>query len=266
MKKFRIPLVLALSLVFLALSAFKTTYKPEVEAFDRGEHLSYTVKYSLYIDVGVADMDFYVEDELKDFAGQKCVHLRAVGKTKSFYDYFFKVRDYFDAYVDAEAFTPRFFNRNIREGGYKKKEWYLFNTESKTVKTSKEKSFDIPANTWDILSVWYLARKYDYAQMNVGDSIMFNTFIDNENYPIGLRYTGKETIKTKLGKFECYVIKPLLIAGEMFETEDEMTLWVSTDKNHIPVRIHSGISVGSVLAELNDYQDLKHPLASLTTQ
>lgn len=261
MKKITIFLAVAAVVFFLGVG-FKSTPKPELQAFDKGEHLSYGVKYSLYVNVGVASMDFYIEDELKEFAGHDCLHLRAVGKTYKFYDYFFKVRDYFDAYVDANEFTPKFFMRNIREGGYKKKEYYVFNTEKNMVKTDKKKEYEIPSNTWDILSIWYLARKFDYGKMNVGDSVMFNTFIDKEDYPIGLRFLGEETIEVDEGTFKCYVIKPLLIAGELFESEDEMTLWVSADKNHIPIKIESGISVGSVTAELKGFENLKYPLTS----
>ena len=251
-----------LAIVVIPFFAFKSVPKPTVRAFDKGEHLKYSVKYSLYINVGVAYMDFYVEDQLKDFAGDKCIHLRAVGKTRKFYDNFFKVRDYFDAYVTADDFSPRYFNRNILEGNYKKQEYYVFYPNKNKVSTDKRKQYEVPSNTWDILSVWYLARKFDFESMQKGDSIMMHTFIDKETYPIGLRYLGDEEVEVDGGTFKCHVIKPMLVAGELFESEDEMTLWVSADKNHIPVKIESGISVGSVTAELISYEGIKHKLSS----
>jgi hypothetical protein len=78
-----------------------------------------------------------------------------------------------------------------------------------------------------------------------------------------IRYVGKETIKTKYGKFRAIKFKPLLIKGTIFEGGEKMTVWISDDKNRIPVRIESPISVGSVKVDMMTYKNLKHPLSSL---
>jgi hypothetical protein len=41
-----------------------------------------------------------------------------------------------------------------------------------------------------------------------------------------------------------------------------MTLWISDDKNKIPVMAQSGIIVGSVKMELIEYSGLKNPMSS----
>ena len=257
---FKSALVLTIAAIVIA---FKPAGEVELPSFEMGEKLSYKVKYDLYINVPVAQMDFMVNDELREFNGQKCIHLKAVGKTYRFYDNFFKVRDYFDSYVDPNTFTPRLFTRNVLEGKYKKKDYVLFYPEEEYAKTQKGKKHEIPKNTWDILSVWYMARSFDYEAMQPGDFVNMNTFIDDETFPIGLRYVGRETVKTNAGKIDCYVIKPQLVVGELFKSEDEMTLWVSADKNKVPVIIESGISVGKVRAELNTYENLKHNFDAL---
>ena len=53
------------------------------------------------------------------------------------------------------------------------------------------------------------------------------------------RYMGKEIINTKYGKFHAIKIKPLLIQGSMFVTGEKMTVWVSDDPNHIPLRVQA---------------------------
>ena len=37
-----------------------------------------------------------------------------------------------------------------------------------------------------------------------------------------------------------------------------MTVWVSDDANHIPVRVESPISVGSVKVDMMDFQEQPH--------
>lgn len=255
--------VLFPALFLLGAWAYTFPADPIVNQFEKGEHLSYKVKYDLYINIPVAQMDFTIDNELTEFGGQDCLHLKAVGKTYRFYDNFFKVRDYFDAYVDPVTLQPKLFTRDIQEGSYSKEDYTLFFPDKNYVKTKKGKKIDVPENTWDILSVWYLARTFDFETMEVGDSVKMHTFIDNETYPIGLQYAGKETVKTSAGKIECYVIKPMLVVGELFKSESEMTLWVSADDNKIPVIIESGISVGKVQAELNSYKNLKHDFGAL---
>jgi len=42
-----------------------------------------------------------------------------------------------------------------------------------------------------------------------------------------------------------------------------MTVWVSDDANHIPLRIESPISVGSVKVDMMQYKNLRYPLSSM---
>jgi hypothetical protein len=88
-------------------------------------------------------------------------------------------------------------------------------------------------------------------------------FLDNEVYHLYIRYMGKETVKTKYGKFRTIKIKPLLIKGTIFEGGEKMTVWVSDDPNHIPVRVESPISVGSVAVDMIDFRNRRHELSSL---
>ena len=77
------------------------------------------------------------------------------------------------------------------------------------------------------------------------------------------RYLGKETVKTKYGKFRAIKFKPLLIKGTIFEGGEKMTVWVSDDKNRVPDRIESPISVGSVKVDMIANRNLRYPLSSL---
>ena len=90
-------------------------------------------------------------------------------------------------------------------------------------------------------------------------------FLDNETYNLYIRYLGKETIKTKYGKFRAIKFKPLLVKGTMFEGGEKMTVWVSDDANHLPLRVESAISVGSVKVDMMGYKNLRYPLTSLVS-
>jgi hypothetical protein len=78
-----------------------------------------------------------------------------------------------------------------------------------------------------------------------------------------IRYLGKETIKTRYGKFNTLKIKPLLLKGSIFEGGENMTVWVTDDPNHIPVRVESPLVVGNIKIDMMSYNNLRYPLSSL---
>ncbi|MFN7273679.1 MAG: DUF3108 domain-containing protein, partial [Bacteroidota bacterium] len=96
-----------------------------------------------------------------------------------------------------------------------------------------------------------------------GDKIPFAMFLDNEVFNLYIKYLGKEVIKTKYGTFNAIKFRPLLVKGTLFEGGEKMTVWVSDDNNHIPLRVESPIVVGSIKADMMGYSNLRYPLSSL---
>ncbi len=115
----------------------------------------------------------------------------------------------------------------------------------------------------DVLSSIYYARNINFNKYNVGDKIPFTMFLDNEIYDLYIKYMGKETVKTRYGKFRAIKFKPLLIKGTIFKGGESMTVWVSDDENHIPLRIESPISVGKVKVDMMMYKNIRYPLSSM---
>jgi hypothetical protein len=90
-------------------------------------------------------------------------------------------------------------------------------------------------------------------------------FMDDQVYSLYIRYMGKEIIKTRYGKFRAIKFKPMLISGTIFEGGEKMAVWVSDDPNHIPLRIESPITVGSVKVDMMSYKNLRYPISSLVS-
>ena len=230
-------------------------------AFQAGESLTYRVYYTLagvYIAAGEATFTCTLED----LNGKPVYHVTGDGKTYSFYDNFFRVRDKYETFIDTSNLQPLKFIRNVHEGTYKKYENVSFNKTANTAITGNG-VFKTPACIQDVLSSMYYARNIDFDKLKPGDKIPFSMFLDNQVYNLYIRYIGKETIKTKYGKFRAIKFKPLLIKGTIFEGGEKMTVWVSDDANHIPVRVESPISVGSVKVDMMDFRNRRTPLSSL---
>jgi hypothetical protein len=96
--------------------------------------------------------------------------------------------------------------------------------------------------------------------MKKGDVLRTVTFFDEELFPFEIRFKGTEVIKSKYGKIRCYRFDPVVEPGRMFESEDDMTIWISADRNLIPIKVKFNLVVGSLHMELTEYSNLKYPL------
>ncbi len=227
-------------------------------SFKAGESVTYYVFYTLAgIWVHAGNVNFTVNNSVIN--NKPAYHIVGLGSTLSSYDWIYKVRDRYETYLDTSTLLPYKFIRDIDEGSYKKKETVTFNHTAGTA-TSNEGTYKVPACIQDVLSEVYMARNMDFNNSKKGDLIPFSLFLDNEVFSMYIRYLGKETIKTRYGRFKCIKFKPLLLKGSIFEGGEKMTVWVTDDENRLPVRIESPISVGSVKVDMMMYRNLRHPL------
>ena len=257
----KILLVFLLGIIWRPLTAGEEFCGIRNHAFGEGENISFNVFYSvigLYVNAGSAS--FTVTSERIN--NRPVYHVIGTGSSNPSYDWIFKVRDRYESYIDTASLQPVKFVRDINEGGFKKYENVTFNHQANTAVTTNG-VFKVPDCIQDVLSSIYYARNIDFNKYSAGDKIPFTMFLDNEVYNLYIKYLGKETVKTKYGKFNAIKFKPLLVKGTLFEGGEKMTVWVSDDPNHIPLRIESPIVVGSVKVDMMQYRNLRHPLSSM---
>ena len=233
------------------------------EAFDVGEHL----KWRFYYDSWLAGITAgYGEAEIKDtrkkYDGRQVYHIDTKGYTKGMFNWFFKVEDKFDSYVDKGSLAPHYFTRKTREGGYKKDDEYTFDQKQHKV-TNRNGTYDTPPYIQDFISALYYARTFNSDTLEPGDIIPVNFFLDDSVYTSAIVFEGRDTIEIKLGIFKCLRFRPGMATGEVFSNKYPMTLWVTDDKNHIPVLGKSAVIVGNLKAELMEYSGLANPFTSL---
>ena len=110
-----------------------------------------------------------------------------------------------------------------------------------------------------MVSVYYFLRnKIDVVNLKKGDEIVTDMFFDKENFGFKLKYLGEEVIRTKFGKVKTLKFRPYVMAGRVFKEEESLTLWVSNDRNRIPLRIKADLAIGSLRADLEAFKGLKH--------
>ena len=229
-------------------------------SFGYGEQINYKIFYNvigLYVDAGNAS--FTVEPA--KINNKPAYHVVGLGTSNPSYDWIFKVRDRYESYIDTGMLKPYRFVRHVEEGGYRKDELVNFNYEDHKAITQKG-SYPINTCIQDVLSSIYYARNIDFSNIKVGEKVPLAMFLDEEIHNVYIRYMGKEVIKTRFGRYNAIKFKPLLIKGTVFQGGELMTVWVSDDANHVPLRIESPISVGSVKVDMISCKNLRYPLIS----
>jgi hypothetical protein len=94
----------------------------------------------------------------------------------------------------------------VSEGGYKFSQDYVYNQTKGEVTTQKKETHKVPASVQDMLSAFYYARTFDFSKAKEGDVFTIETFLDDELWPLRMKYMGKETIKLRNGKYRCYEV------------------------------------------------------------
>jgi len=248
------------TLLILAFISFQTSFSQE-SAFSEGEWFKFKMSYSGFFKAGNATLT--VKESTLD--SKEVFHVVGKGWTTGAIRWFFKVKDRYESYFDKETFVPYKFVRNINEGGHTKNleikfdqvnhKAHINNKKSKT-----QKVIDTKPNIQDMVSTfYYLRNKLDVNKLKVGDEIEVDMFFDEENYGFKLRYLGEETIETEFGDIESLKFRPYVMAGRVFKEEESLTLWVSKDKNRVPLRIKADLAVGSLRADLEAFKGLKYP-------
>jgi hypothetical protein len=228
------------------------------KAFKEGEVLTYRLHYGL-LDAAVATLE--VKPETKKVGNRDCYHIVGNGVSKGTFDFFFKVRDKYETYMDKNALVPWIFNRNCNEGGYLINQNYFFNHYNNKVAVGNGENISIEENTQDMISAFYTARNMDFSKAKIGDVFALNCFIDKEIWPLKIRYIGKETIESEVGNIRCIKFRPIVQKGRVFKKEEDLTIWISDDENHIPIRGQAKILIGSVKMDLTGYKNLSNPIA-----
>lgn len=236
--------------------------------FKSGEKVTYRAVYNWgFIWVNAGDVEFHVRDTM--YLNQPAFHFKSVGWSLRQYDWFFKVRDRFESIVHRQTLQPFWFERDTYEGGFEVYNRYVFNqqdSEIDIISQTSERPFRrdvLPLKncTFDVLSAIYYCRTLDFDKYKKGDRIPITMAIDNEVFDLYIRYLGRERLKTRDGTiFNTIRFSAMLVEGTIFKGGEDLQVWVTDDKNRVPILVEAKILVGSVKAVLTGMEGLIYPI------
>lgn len=241
-------------LLLLPLSIFSQ------KAFEAGEWFKFRIHYGPF-NASFATLEVN-ETQLN---GRNVYHVIGKGKSTGLLHLFFKVDDNYETFIDKRTNLPHKFIRKIDEGGYTKDIEIDFDQDQNKAyvfdkKHNSKSTYTTAGKVQDMLSAFYFVRNdLNINRLEPGDEFNVNMFFDKENHDFKLKFLGREVINTKFGKIATLKFKPYVLAGRVFEEKESLTIWVSDDKNKMPVKITANLAVGSLDADLEEFKGLKHP-------
>ena len=221
-------------------------------AFTNGEFLHFTVTYGPVI-AGYATISVDREEMIR---GRECFVLKTTARSRLAFDWVFKVRDWTESFIDIERFHSLRFRKHLREGSYRRDidiEYYqekneAFYSSKKKKKKVKTKTIKIPDDVLDALGALFYVRTMDF---KVGDEILIPATDNKKIYNIKVIVHRKETIEVKAGKFNCFVVEPVMADGGVFKKDGKVKVWLTDDIRKMPVKMETKVYIGSIEAELD---------------
>lgn len=269
--------LLLYGLPFILLSSFvqsdeEVIYPPFYhDSFSPGETIEYRLFFSIFT-VGKAKS--IIRNEIYTINGRPSYKIDVFGKTSGLIDWIAQVDDQFGAYLDTASLLPHQSYRNLKEGRYRRNEIVRYDhrtrmievkeLDQETRKFKEPEYFYSPKRyMFDMFGGLMIMRSVDFDKMQVNDTISTDAFLEDTFYTFKTVYRGKEVIKTKLGKFRAIVLAPIMPDNDLFEEgEDAIKVWLSDDKNKIPLAVKAEMFIGHAGFEILSFSGLKNPVSS----
>lgn len=233
-------------------------------SFTLGEHLTYRIHVG---PINAAKGEMIIDDKAHEVDGRPCYKMDVFGRTNGVFDWIIKVRDNWGTYVDTTSILPLQSYRYIAEGKYRKNEIVHFDHANDTVlvhKLNKQtKELDtivghsVCKYSQGLISGYYYLRVLNFNHLEIGDTISIGGFFDGDNYTLGLRYLGEENLNTKLGRIDSYVLAPIMPESSVFDGENSVKIWLSSDHRRIPLKAKAKLFIGALEVDIQSASGLR---------
>jgi hypothetical protein len=233
------------------------------DAFKRGEKLYYRLYYRTFITgkIYAGDLTLEIKNTNRKFFGRSTYDIECIGTSRKSLHWLMNVDDSFESFIDEKSIFPWLFIRHTHEGNYTKEDEVQFEPHH-NIAISKTNTKRTPRRVQDILSAFYFARTSDFSGLHTGENFSIPIFLDDSVYVSAVIFRDREVVKTGTGHFNCVKFNPMVMTGKVFHNRYPMTIWISDDKNKIPIRIDSSLFIGRLEAELVKSEGLANPMES----
>lgn len=234
-----------LKLIFLLLLAFAIQLKA-----DPLEEMEYVLRFG-FIKGGKATL-IAEKDKINK---KPAIHYRMRGRTTGLVDKIYEVNDIYESWVDPETGLPIKSVRNVREQKYRFYDEVTYDHENDSLFSQKAGRIKVPEKINDLVSVFFYIRKNQYFDdLLAGKQVQLPVYHGDDLFLMELKYLGIETIHTKIGRKECYVVSPKVPQGKLLKGSDDLKIYITKDENRLPIYAEFELVLGALKCELESYK------------
>ena len=254
-----------MALFSLALGAQGIPVCKEVP-FQAGERVSMGVTFKWgAINTEVAQALLTLDEE------ENCYHATMAARTAPFFDVFYKIRENFQSRFAVEDFRPMEAIRDTYESGYTATNHFIYDWEAGFIRAevsyrgAPPEYMEIPLESfsYDIVTIVYYLRNLDWAKAETDQVCEAPFAIDDDVFNIYVTYRGKEKLKVrKMGYYRAMRLSCTLVAGVLFEGDQELQVWLSDDDNRMPLAVMVPLKMGTLWAWFKGAEGAKFPMTS----
>lgn len=247
------------------------TIAAQAQLYVPGETLHYRMSYKakLFPNTEVAKVVMQTTEATLD--GMTVYKVYGYGETAKAFSWVLPVKDAYTVWVDPATLRTKRFDSDLHEGDYTFRSTYLFDWTNHNVHTrwrsrqrpEKFKTMKISDQSMDPISLYFNLRTVKDEEIKEGFAKDLEMVLEDTVRYLRFRFDGREVKKVRgLGKFNTlrFRCKIATSTATAFRDGTEFIVWISDDRNKIPLYIESPIKVGSVCAYLSSYEGLRYPL------
>lgn len=236
-----------------------------------GETLRYRMSYKakLFPSTDVAKVIMQTTETTLD--GAPAYKVYGYGETAKAFSWILPVKDAYTIWIDPQTLRTKRFESDLHEGDYTFWSKFIYDWNNNKIHTSWQsrqrpvqyKTLSVSRNGMDPISLYYNLRTVKDEEIVDGFARDLEMVLEDTVRYLKFRFDGREVKKIKgLGKFNTlkFRCKIATSTGSSFQDGTEFMVWISDDRNKIPLYIESPIKVGSVCAALTSYEGLRYPL------
>lgn len=267
MKKKTIKIIAVLLLAAIAPLSLMAQCGNSNTCFKAGEELNYDLyfKYGL-INMKAGKSTIAIKDVL--YKSQPAYNMTMTAQSTGAASKIFSLNDIFECIISKDM-NPLKYTKIAHEGSDYTEESinYKYDNDDIYITTKRIRNnrlrFDTTLTTkkclYDMMSIVLYTRTIDYSEMKAGDKVQVDFLSGRDIVAMDIKLEGIETIEGNNNKkYECLKLV-LLINDKAFENKEEaMKVYLSNDRNHLPVRIDSKLKIGSTRVILKDTKGLLH--------
>lgn len=259
------PLI-TLLLILIPSLGFSQLYHP-------GEELDYKVSYRARFFPNTEVATVTVRTDLNQYQDRAVYRVVGHGKTMPTYRLFFSLDDTYTIHIDTASLKTLHFNSDLKEGDYTFKSDYCYDWERMEVATwwqsrkrePKRDTIALTNESMDAISLFFNMRSEEAENFKEGEQRTLQLVLEDTIRYLNYRFVGREVKKIRqMGKFKTlkFACQIGTSEGYSFTDGDEFYIWISDDKNKVPLWLESPIKIGSIQAYVTRLKGLKYPLDS----